>query len=81
MRILLFILFCLFFQACKTTYDLVIENAEVFDTKQGVTLHNKTILINADTIMKVNLQKKMINITKNGWKIFMEEANAIRYLF
>ncbi len=53
MRILLFFLCCLLFQSCKTTYDLVIKNAKVFDTKQGVTLDNKTILINADTIVNV----------------------------
>ena len=53
MKILIFFLYCLLFQSCKTTYDLVIENAKVFDTKQGVTLDNKSILINADTIVNV----------------------------
>jgi len=53
MRILLFFLCCLLFQSCKTTYDLVVENAKVFDTKQGIILDNKTILINADTIVNV----------------------------
>ena len=50
---LLFFLCCLLFQSCKTTYDLIIENAKVFDTKQGITLDNKSILINADTIVNV----------------------------
>lgn len=56
MRILLVFLYCLLFESCKTTnitYDLVIRNAKVFDTKQGVILANKTILINADTIVSV----------------------------
>ena len=60
MKILLFFLCCLLFQSCKTTYDLVIENAKVFDTKQGVTLDNKSILINADTIVNlVNNNKSL----------------------
>lgn len=60
-------IYCLLLQSCSTTYDLVIKNAKIFDTKQGVVLSNKTILINKDTIVKItdnkNLQKgrKVIN--------------------
>ncbi len=60
MKILLFFLCCLLFQSCTTTYDLVIENAKVFDTKQGVTLDNKTILINSDTIVNLVSSNKSL---------------------
>jgi imidazolonepropionase-like amidohydrolase len=52
MKLLLFLFCGLLFQSCSNRYDLVIENALVFDTKQG-TSQLKTILINADTIVNV----------------------------
>jgi len=41
--------------ACTSprTYDLAITHADVFDTKTGNVLHNKTVLINADTIAAI----------------------------
>ncbi|MES1217714.1 MAG: hypothetical protein ABUT20_19570, partial [Bacteroidota bacterium] len=59
MKIFLSFLCCILFQSCRTTYDLVINNALVFDTRQGVTLGNKTILINADTIVNIVNNKKL----------------------
>ena len=65
MRIYLLVIYCLFLQSCKTTYDLVIQNAKVFDTKQGVLLSNKTIFINKDTIVKIIDN----NISEKGRKV------------
>lgn len=64
MKIFLLFLCCLLFQSCKTTYDLVIKNAKVFDTKQGIILNNKTILINADTIVNVVNSKNSLKGSK-----------------
>src|SRR5437868_15126477 len=77
MKIFLFFLCCLLFQSCKTTYDLVIEKAKVFDTKQGVTLDNKTILINADTIINVVNNNKL----QKGKEVIDATGKAIRILF
>ena len=37
----------------KNTFDLVIKNVNVFDSKTKKVLHNKTILINGDTITAI----------------------------
>lgn len=43
------------FSSCNKPkrYSLIIENASVFDTKTGEVIPNKTILINADTIVGI----------------------------
>ena len=46
------------------TYDLVIKNVKVFNTKQGFTPCNKTILINADKIVKVINNNQLLKVRK-----------------
>jgi imidazolonepropionase-like amidohydrolase len=53
MKLLLIIPVLLLFQSCRTSYDLQITHAKVFDTKKGIVLDNRNIIINADTIVAV----------------------------
>ncbi|MEP7323375.1 MAG: amidohydrolase family protein [Saprospiraceae bacterium] len=65
MKVLAFIFGLLLLQSCNTSYDLQIINAKIFDTKTGIILDNRKILINADTIAAVVNGNKSVKARKS----------------
>lgn len=53
MKSFIYIVGWLLLLSCKPIYDLQITHANVFATKEGIVLNNKTILVKADTIVAV----------------------------
>ncbi|QHT70824.1 amidohydrolase family protein [Rhodocytophaga rosea] len=64
MKLLIYIVGSLLLLSCKPAYDLQITHANIFDTKKGIVLENKTILINADTIVAVVESNKSVKAKK-----------------
>ena len=65
MRIIIFLLTLMLFSCGSKEFDLAIENINVFDSENGVILRNKSILINADTIVSVIPATQKVSAKKN----------------
>jgi imidazolonepropionase-like amidohydrolase len=64
MKLLFFLCGLVFFESCKSYYDLQITHATVFDTKNATVLKDQNILIRADTIVALVSGNKPVNARK-----------------